>query len=83
MKTSNQSATKHPTDKFPEKIKKEIRVDAIFDDDSKRFHRFTIDKKSEEIQGSLYIPKGSTVPDVVVVRLRTKGDVSREKEKTP
>ena len=49
-----------------------IKVKAIFEADIRRFHRFTI--KSDEVTGTLYIPCGEEVPDVVEVQLRTKAE---------
>jgi hypothetical protein len=59
-----------------DQIKKGIT--ATFDDDTKRMHRFIIDE-GQGIQGSIYIPKGSEVPDVVSIKLRTRANVEREK----
>jgi hypothetical protein len=50
---------------------------ATFDQDSKRFHRFTVDA-GQEITGSIYVPKGSTVPDLINIRLMTKADKEKE-----
>lgn len=46
---------------------------AIYDKDSKRFHRFLIDG-GQEITGTIYIPKGKEIPERVIVRLKTKGE---------
>ncbi len=51
----------------------EKELTATYDQDSKRFHRFTVDG-GQEIIGSIYVPKGSTVPDLINIRLRTKAE---------
>lgn len=55
----------------------EIKITATFDDDTKRMHRFIIDD-GQPVTGTIYVPKDSAVPDVVVLRLRTKADKDRE-----
>ena len=57
----------------------EIQITATFDDDTKRMHRFTIDA-GQGITGAIYVPKDSSVPDVVTVRLRTKAEAEAEKK---
>jgi hypothetical protein len=57
----------------------QIEVVATFDDDTKRMHRFTIDE-GQGITGSVYIPKGSAVPDIVTIRLRTRSQAEAEKK---
>lgn len=49
----------------------ETKVTAFFDGDSKRFHRFLIDP-GQEVNGSLYIPKGSQIPDEIVILFRSR-----------
>ena len=49
-----------------------IKVKGIFETDTKRFHRFTI--KSDGVMGTLYIPRGESVPDLVEVELHTKAE---------
>jgi hypothetical protein len=56
-----------------------IEITATFDDDSKRFHRFTIDE-SQGVTGTVYVPKDSAVPDFVNVRLRTRSEAESEKK---
>lgn len=51
---------------------KTMKVKAIFEADTKRFHCFAI--KSGEVTGTLYIPRGDDVPDVVEVDLHTKAE---------
>jgi hypothetical protein len=46
---------------------------AIYNQDSKRYHRFLIDGGQEEITGTIYIPKGKEVPEKIVVLLKTAG----------
>ena len=47
-------------------------VDARFDKDTYRFHRFAIDAGS--LTGTLYVPKTEPVPDAVTIRLKTNGE---------
>jgi hypothetical protein len=54
-----------------------IGIKAIYDRDSKSFHRYLID--SEGIKGSLYIPKGKDIPTEIRVCLRTHGEDEKEK----
>ena len=49
-----------------------IKVKGIFESDTKRFHRFTI--KSDEVTGTLFIPRGEGVPEMVEVELHTKAE---------
>lgn len=69
----------HLPDKPELPEKKKIEITATFDDDSKRYHRFTIDE-AQGITGAVYVPKGGEVPDLITVRLRTKAEAEREKE---
>lgn len=63
-----------------EMANEQIEVVATFDDDTKRQHRFTIDE-GQGITGSIYVPKGSAVPDIVTIRLRTQAEAKAEAEK--
>ncbi len=58
----------------------DIQITATFDDDTKRMHRFLIDE-GQDIAGAIYLPKGSAVPDVVTLRLRTKAEAEAAKSK--
>jgi hypothetical protein len=51
----------------------EKELTAVYDQDSKRFHRFLIDK-GQGITGTIYIPKDEAVPDNLTIQLRTKGE---------
>jgi hypothetical protein len=44
---------------------------AIYDRDSKRYHRFLIDG-GKGITGTIYIPKDMKVPDSVTIQLKTQ-----------
>jgi hypothetical protein len=46
------------------------KVKGVFETGTGRFHRFAI--KSDGIPGTLYIPRGESVPDLVEVKLHTK-----------
>jgi hypothetical protein len=52
---------------------KSINVKAVFDQDSKRFHRFLI-KAGQEVSGSIYIPKGSAIPESVTIQLLSQDE---------
>lgn len=51
----------------------EKELTAIYDKDSKRFHRFLIDG-GQEITGTIYVPKGKEIPERVTIQLKTKGE---------
>jgi hypothetical protein len=51
-----------------------IKIQAVFDDDSIRFHRFLVDPNPYGITGSVYIPKGKEIPDEITIRLMTKAE---------
>ena len=53
------------------------KVTAKFDGDSKRLHRFIIDE-DQGIVGTLYIPKGTQVPNEVIIAFRTKNSSKNE-----
>jgi hypothetical protein len=49
------------------------KVKAIFERDTKSFHRFNIKNKEDEVTGTIYIArKGGGVPDILEVELVTK-----------
>jgi len=52
----------------------EKKVDAIYDQDSRRYHRFLIDSNAEGIVGNIYVSKEKPVPDEIIIQLKTKGD---------
>jgi hypothetical protein len=56
----------------------EIKVNAFFDDDTKRMHRFLIETNPQGITGSIYVPKDRAVPDTVTISLRVKGGEEKE-----
>ena len=58
----------------------EIKINALFDDDTKRMHRFLIETNPQGITGSVYVPKDRTVPDIVTIFLRTKAEKEKEEE---
>ena len=58
---------------------KQIEVVATYHHDSKNFHAFVVDE-SQAVKGSIYVLKDSAVPDVVVVSLKTKGEIEAEKK---
>ena len=49
-------------------------VTAVYDRDSKRYHRFAIQENEHGITGSLYIPKDQVIPNLkqVVVNLEVE-----------
>lgn len=49
----------------------ETQITAIYDQDSKRYHRFLI-VEGQGITGTIYIPKDVKVPDSVTIQLKTK-----------
>lgn len=49
-------------------MKEKIEVKAVYDKDSKRFHRLLIEE-GQEIVGTIYVPKKGKVPDSVTVTL--------------
>jgi hypothetical protein len=51
----------------------EKELTAIYDSDSKRFHKFLLDG-GQEIIGTLYIPKGKEIPEKVTIQLKTKNE---------
>ncbi len=50
---------------------------ATYDQDSKRYHRYTIDE-SQGIVGNLYIPKDAEIPKELTITLRVKSGVAEE-----
>ena len=50
--------------------KEKLTVEAFYDKDSRRYHRFVIDG-DQGITGAVYIPKGEEIPDEVTIELRT------------
>ncbi len=55
----------------------EKKLTATYEQDSKRFHRFSIDD-GQGITGAIYVPKTEPVPDTVTIRLKTKGESQRQ-----
>ena len=41
-----------------------IELTAKYDQDSKRYHRFAIQKNEHGITGSIYVPKHNTIPNL-------------------
>lgn len=54
----------------------ETQITAIYDSDSKRYHRFLIDG-GQGITGTIYVPKDMKVPDGVTIQLKTKGETEK------
>ena len=49
------------------------KVRAIFERDTKSFHRFNIKDKEDEVAGTIYIAReGEAVPDILEVELVTR-----------
>jgi hypothetical protein len=55
----------------------EKELTAIYDSDSKRYHRFLIDG-GQGITGTIYISKDMKVPDSVTIQLKTKEETERK-----
>lgn len=47
---------------------------ATYDQDSKRYHRFTINE-GQGLTGTIYVPKDKEVPNSVTIFLKTKATV--------
>jgi hypothetical protein len=58
---------------------KEKKITATFQDDTKRFHKFVVDD-GQDIKGTFYLPKDREVPDVFIVRFRTRAEAEAEKK---
>ena len=56
-----------------------IRLKAIFDDDSKRYHRFLIEPNDNGITGSIYIRKGKELDNELNLLLMTKAEAQKVK----
>ena len=56
----------------------ENKLVAIYDQDSKRYHRFKIDE-SQGLTGTIYVSKDKPVPDTVTIFLKTKTVVGEGK----
>ena len=53
-------------------MEKKKEITATFDQDSKRYHRYTIDK-GQGIVGNVYIPKESAeIPKQLIINLKVK-----------
>ena len=60
---------------------KEIELTAVYDDDSKNYHRFKI-REAEGVAGSIYVSKDSQgIPEAVNVCLVTKARAAADTEK--
>lgn len=57
---------------------KQIEIIATFDENTKRMHRFIINE-GQAIRGNLYILQGDEIPDLVIIHLKTRGEVETEK----
>jgi hypothetical protein len=55
----------------------EPKVIAVFDKDNRKYHHFVI-TEGQGIVGTLYIPKGTQVPDEVIVALRIENEGNNE-----
>lgn len=49
-----------------------IQITCTYDADTKRMHRYIVDA-GQPVSGTLYVPKGSKVPESVALKLRVKG----------
>lgn len=56
-----------------------IRLKAIFDDDSKRYHRFLVEPNDYGITGSIYILKGKEVDYELNILLMTRAEAQKVK----
>ena len=52
---------------------------AIYDKDSRKYHRFLI-AENQGVTGSIYVSKATAVPDTIIVTLKTKAGTDKEKE---
>ena len=52
----------------------EVKIDAKFDDDTKRMHRFLLKPNQYGIVGTIYVGKDSQVPDTIIIELKTLSD---------
>lgn len=53
---------------------KSYEVNAQYEQDSKRYHRFNIDDESARVVGSVYCLKGEEVPEQIVINLKSLGE---------
>ena len=56
-----------------ERYSMKIVIPALYEKDSKAFHRFKI-KSRTGIAGSIYVPKGKEIPERIVLCLKPPGD---------
>jgi hypothetical protein len=56
-----------------------IKLKAIFDGDSKRYHRFLIEPNDYAITGSLYVRKGQEKDNELNILLMTKAEAQKIK----
>ena len=47
-------------------------IAAIFQCDTKRFHKFLVDEK--EVKGILYLSKDGEIPEELIIKLKTKNE---------
>ena len=50
-----------------------VEATAVYEQDSKRFHRYRILEGAGGVTGSLYIPREGNVPGKVLISLQVKG----------
>jgi hypothetical protein len=47
----------------------EAKIQAVFDSDTKRTHRFLLRDREGDIKGTIYCPKDSAVPKRILVEM--------------
>jgi len=55
------------------------KVTAMYDRNTKNCHRFLIEKQ-QGIKGTIYIDKDKKIPDVLMIPLKTIGEIEKERE---
>jgi hypothetical protein len=56
------------------------KVTAMFDRNTRNCHRFLIGEQ-KGIKGTIYINKDKKIPDVLIIPLKTIGEIEKEREK--
>lgn len=51
-----------------------VEVKAVYERDTKRYHRFNIESESEEVTGVVYVRRDAELPREVRVKLTVEGD---------
>ena len=60
--------------------KVQIEVTCTYDQDTKRTHRYIVDP-GQPVSGTLYVPKGTTPPESVILKLQVKGADGRVRDR--